>query len=182
MGKDPDAIRQEIEDTRARIGERVDAIGYKADVGARVGDTIAEKREAVSEKVSDIKERLTGAGSPGDPEQLRRGARRAAGIAQENPLGLALGAVAVGFVAGLLLPSTELEDERIGEVADTVRDRAVETGREALDRGQQVAQEAARRAGEAVDETGQRHLDEMRESTAERADDAVESARRQTRS
>jgi Protein of unknown function (DUF3618) len=32
MGQDPDEIRQEIEQTRAEMGETVEAIGYKADV------------------------------------------------------------------------------------------------------------------------------------------------------
>jgi hypothetical protein len=38
MGQDPDRIRQEIEDTRERLTETVDAIGYKADVPARAKD------------------------------------------------------------------------------------------------------------------------------------------------
>lgn len=32
MGEDPAAIRQEIEQTRERMGDTVDALGYKADV------------------------------------------------------------------------------------------------------------------------------------------------------
>ena len=32
MGQDPDAIRDEIEQTRADMSEAVEAIGYKADV------------------------------------------------------------------------------------------------------------------------------------------------------
>ena len=35
MGQDPAAIRQEIEQTRERMGDTVDALGYKADVPAR---------------------------------------------------------------------------------------------------------------------------------------------------
>ena len=32
MGQDPDAIRQDIEQTRAEMSETVQAVGYKADV------------------------------------------------------------------------------------------------------------------------------------------------------
>ena len=45
MGQDPDTIEREIEDRRERIGERIDALSYKADVKSRVGDAITEKRD-----------------------------------------------------------------------------------------------------------------------------------------
>ena len=35
MGETPDDIREEIEETRARMGDTVEAIGYKADVKSR---------------------------------------------------------------------------------------------------------------------------------------------------
>src|SRR5215210_3328864 len=59
---------------------------------------------------------------------LRRRGRSPLGVAQENPIGLALGSVAVGFVAGMLVPSTRVEDERLGPMADEVKERAKETG------------------------------------------------------
>jgi hypothetical protein len=36
MGETPEDIRGEIENTRARMGEPVEAIGYKADVKSRM--------------------------------------------------------------------------------------------------------------------------------------------------
>ena len=63
------------------------------------------------------------------------------GLSKENPLGLAIGGAAVGFLAGMLLPSTRVEDENLGEVSDQVIDRVKETGQDALERGKQVAQE-----------------------------------------
>ena len=43
MGQDPAAIRQEIEQTRERMGDTVDALGYKADVPSRTKDSISDK-------------------------------------------------------------------------------------------------------------------------------------------
>jgi hypothetical protein len=40
MGEDPDMIRKDIEDTRERMGETVDALGYKADVKGRAKDSV----------------------------------------------------------------------------------------------------------------------------------------------
>jgi hypothetical protein len=163
MGKDPDTIEQEIADTRARMGERVDALSYKTDVKARIGDRVGEARDAVTGKVrelaSGVSERAPGT------EDVRRQSRLAAGIVRDNPLGLAIGAVAAGFLAGLLLPSTRAEDEAIGEAADSVRGQAMETGREALDRGRQVAQDVARTAHDSAS----RHASELGDSAREHA-------------
>jgi hypothetical protein len=40
MGQDPSDIRAEIEQTRERVGNEVDALSYKTDVPARVGDYV----------------------------------------------------------------------------------------------------------------------------------------------
>jgi ElaB/YqjD/DUF883 family membrane-anchored ribosome-binding protein len=127
MGEDPNAIRADIERTRADMGDTVDALGYKADVKSRAKDRISE---------------TTG---------------RAAGVAQENPLGLAIGGIAVGFLAGILAPSSRMEDEKLGPVADQVKDQIKETGQEAVERGKDVAQQAADTAKEA----GREHAQEM---------------------
>jgi hypothetical protein len=90
--------------------------------------------------------------SGGDAKQS---ARRVLGLAQENPLGLVIGAAALGFLAGLATPSTRVEDERLGPVADQVKDKAWETGQEAMERGRQVAQEATQAAVQTAKEHGQ---------------------------
>ena len=96
-------------------------------------------------------------GSTPDSGDVKQGAQRAAGVAKENPLGLAIGATAVGFVSGMLIPSTRVEDEKIGPMADQVKDKAKETGQEALERGKHVAQDAA----EVAKEEGRQHAQEM---------------------
>jgi hypothetical protein len=130
------------------MGDTAEALGHKADVPGRA-------REAVAGKVDTVKEKFTGAkGSVSDStpsgEDVKQGARQAVGIAKENPLGLALGGVAVGVIAGLLLPSTRVENERIGPMADQVKD-------EAMERGKHVAQQAA----ETAKEEGQKQAQEM---------------------
>jgi ElaB/YqjD/DUF883 family membrane-anchored ribosome-binding protein len=171
MGQDPDAIRQDIEQTRAEMTETVEAIGYKADVPARAKEKVAGKLDTVKDKVTRARKAVAGTASrAGDTvgdtasrvsdatpsgDQVRQRARRAAGLAQENPLGLAIGAVAVGFLAGLAVPSTRVEDERLGPVADEVKDKVKETGQEALERGKEVAREAAGSTAEAAREQGQ---------------------------
>ena len=104
-----------------------------------------------------------------DTERVQQQARRAAGIAQENPLGLALGSVAVGFVAGMLFPSTRVEDEKLGPVADQVKERAAETGQEALQRGRQVARDVADQAKDTARESGQQQAQEVKDQARQSA-------------
>src|SRR6478609_1200620 len=165
MGEDPDRIRREIEQTRADMGETVDALGYKTDVKARAKDSIQDKKESVMGVASSAKERLVGAGQTvgdktPDSDQVKHQARRAKSVAQENPLGLAVGAVAVGFLAGMLIPSTRIEDEKLGEMSDDVIERAKQTSQEALERGKQVAQDAA----ETAKDSGREHAEELKET------------------
>ena len=46
----------------------------------------------------------------------------------------------------MLIPSTRVEDEKLGPMADDVKERAKQTGQEALEHGKQVAQDAAETA------------------------------------
>jgi hypothetical protein len=150
MGQDPDLIRRDIEQTRERMGETVDALGYKADVKTRAKESVTGKVDTVKEKLVGAKDSTMDATpSTGD---VKQGAQRAVGVAQENPLGLAIGSVAIGFLAGMLIPSTRVEDEKIGPVADQVKDRVKETGQEALERGKQVAGDAAQAAKDSAQE------------------------------
>jgi gas vesicle protein len=171
VGQDPSEIRQDIERTRAEMGDTVEALSYKADVKARAKDSITDRVDSVKSRVGIATSKVSDATPSG--QDVKHGARRAKGIAEENPLGLAIGAVAVGFVAGLVVPSTRAEDERIGPMADQVKDMAKETGQEALERGKQVAEQTAQSAKETAQQAGQEHAQELKESAAQGARDAA---------
>jgi tetrahydromethanopterin S-methyltransferase subunit F len=182
MGEDPDRIRREIEATREEMGEAVDALSYKADVKSRARDSIVEKKDSAKESLMGTKESLkskvvgasdrVGEASP-DGQQVKDNARRAVGIAQENPLGLAIGSVAAGFIVGMLLPSSRVEDQKLGPIADDVKEKVKETGQEALERGQQVAQEAAQSAQQTVQEKGREHGEELASSAQQNMQQAT---------
>jgi hypothetical protein len=178
MGQDPTAIREQIEQTRERMGETVDAIGYKADVPARAKDSIGEKVDTLKSKISGAGGHVSDATPSG--AEVKQGARQAVGVVQENPLGLALGAAALGFLAGMLAPATKLEDERIGPVADQVKEQVKQTGEAAVEHGKQITQETAEMAAGKVQETLAEVKEQAKDSTQSHAeelsDDAKESA------
>ena len=195
MGQDPDTIRREIEQTRDRMGDTVEAIGYKADVPARTKDkvtgTFSDVKERIGGTATDMKERIGGTASsvneatPGT-EDVKHAARRGASIAQENPLGLAIGSIAFGFLAGMLIPSTRVENEKIGPMAEQVREQAIQTGQEALEHGKQVAQEVtstvqehAQQAKDEVKETAQQAAQEHGEQLKQTAQENAQQMREQ---
>jgi hypothetical protein len=172
MGEDPSVIRAEIEETRVRVGDEVDALSYKTDVGARAGDFVEEKKEAVKSKLVGAKDAVVGTATK--PVPSRQQLASVKDTAERNPVGLAIGGLAAGFVIGTLLPSTRVENERLGEVSDRVVDAARETASEAVDRGKHVAQEATQAAVDTAKETGRQQTDELTSTLQERAQGATD--------
>lgn len=175
MGQEPSQIREEIEETRAQMGDTVDALAYKTDVKTRVKESFADKRERLIEQVQGTTHKV-GEATP-DGEQVKEGARQAAGLAQENPLGLAIGGLAAGFLAGMMLPSSRIEDEKVGPIADQVKETAVETGQEALERGQEVAGQVGEQVKEGAEDVGRQAMETARQSGQEQAEELKDSAK-----
>ncbi|MCW3041100.1 MAG: protein of unknown function ElaB [Solirubrobacterales bacterium] len=192
MGQDPSTIRKDIEQTRERMGDTVDALAYKSDVGARAKDAVTGRVDSVKEKLgvaqSAASDKLSAAGdaapSTGD---VAAQARKAKGLAQENPMGLAIGAVAVGFVAGLLIPNTRVENEAIGPVAGELREQVQDAAQLAAGHVQDAAQDvvssakdaaqsAASEVADAAKQAGQQHADQAKDELGEKAQDVAQTA------
>lgn len=219
MGQDPSEIRHEIERTRARMGDTVEALGYKADVPARVKDAVndrvetvkgtigevvdsvkqtmgdasdkmgkalggaretarsgmsqagekmgsmGEMRERMAGSMGDVRERVSG--SMGEmqkrigekmpsPDDVR-GMASKVGMAVENPLGLALGALALGFIAGLLIPVTSYEREKVGPIRDDLLERAQHISGDVVEHGRAVFTETAQATMAAAQQAAQQH-------------------------
>jgi gas vesicle protein len=169
MGEETTRIRGEIEDTRDRMSDTVDQLAHKANVPGRVKESIAGKRDRLREQMQGTASRVSD-GTP-DASDVTQGAKRAVGVAEENPIGLALGGVAAGFLVGMLLPPTKIEDEKVGPMADEVKQRAAETGQEAIERGKQVAQDAAQAATESAQDAAQNVKETVQESGREQAEE-----------
>ncbi len=172
MAHRSDELKSDIEQTRAQMGETADALAYKADVPTRTKDWVGEKKDAVVSTVSGATSKV-GDVAP-DGEHVTQSMGRMKRLAERNPLGLAIGGAAAGFIAGLLAPSTRIEDERVGPMADEVKATAADAGREALDRGKQVVQEAGATAVETAKEHGREQGEELATSLQEKAQELTQ--------
>lgn len=154
MGEDTSQIRREIEATRTRMGDTVEAIGYKADIPSRVRDNVSDRiasvKETISGTVGQARQTTASAG-----ETAREKARGTVSMAVENPLGLALAALAVGFLGGLAVPITDVERERIGPAGDQLAQRAQSVASEAVEAGKAVLNETLASASQSIQQHGQ---------------------------
>jgi gas vesicle protein len=172
-----DEIRSDIQQTRSEMVATMGALGHKADVKGRMSDSISRKKNALFGAVGSGKDRLVGGadrlvstvtGAVPDTQQVADGARKV-GVSKQSPVGLVVAGGAAGLLVGLLMPSTRMEDERIGEMADQMKDTVKETGSEALERGKQVAQDAASAASDSASQQGQ-ELTETLQDNVKQAD------------
>ncbi|MBV8170553.1 MAG: DUF3618 domain-containing protein [Candidatus Eremiobacteraeota bacterium] len=182
MGKDADQVRREIEDTRDAMGDTVDAIQYRTDVPQRMKDSISDTVDAVKEKAGDVKDKVsesTAGISNGfarltdslpDASDIQEGARRVVRAAQDNPLVLAVGAAAVGFLLGVLMPSTSIERERLGPASRRLKEGAAQTGREMLEHGKEVARETAETARISAQRHGQQVMAQVEDRVKDWSD------------
>ena len=195
-------IRQQIEESRENLGSAVGALAYKADVKNRGKEAIEDKKEAIMEKVDDLKSRLPaggdGEGSMGETiksklpdgdaiksklpdadaiksklpggvadaavrigdatpskDDIKRKTQDVAGSASEHPVAVVAGAAAAGLVAGLALPKTDLEREKLAPAAHNVRAEVQGSVQEAVEQAKSAAQDVASNVAEAVKEKGQ---------------------------
>ena len=146
-----DELKQEISQTREQMAETADALAYKADVPTRTKDWVGDKKDAIVSAVGGATSAV-GEATPDGADVAQSAGPTEASCGAKPCWPLAIGGAAVGFIAGLLAPSTRIEDERIGPTADEVKATATEAGREALDSGKDVVQEAGSTAIETAKE------------------------------
>jgi ElaB/YqjD/DUF883 family membrane-anchored ribosome-binding protein len=156
---------------RERAGEMASGVqGRLNTAGERVSHAAASARESVSHAAASARERVGETA-----EHLRHQVRQQGGktketfnyLRDEQPLVLGALGFALGAALGAGLPSTQREDELMGEARDQVIHRVQELGEEQLDKAKHVASAAANAA------LDQAHKEGM---TQENADQALREA------
>jgi ElaB/YqjD/DUF883 family membrane-anchored ribosome-binding protein len=105
----PEQVREEIEQTRAELGDTVAALAEKTDVKAQAKQAVDATKETVTGRVSEIRQNLTGkkddvlsSAQEATPESVGDAGERVKAFVVENSLAV----VAVsGFALGWLIRS-----------------------------------------------------------------------------
>jgi hypothetical protein len=96
MAQDPSEVRAAIEDDRQALADTVQALAHKADVKARVRETVAHNSDELQRKASDAVSKARDV----TPDQVRSGWGSVVHSARARPLPFALGGA---FLFGLLV-------------------------------------------------------------------------------
>lgn len=133
MDQERNEVR-EVDDARRRVAQDVRNVAENANVVERAKETAQDKmddvRGTMSERVRQAREKL---------EDARD--RMQDFSPTENPIGMLIAGLAVGFLIGLALPVTRFESERIGPIAQDMKEKARQTGSEVVRRGGEVIKE-----------------------------------------
>lgn len=130
----------EVEDARRRVAEDVRSVAENANVVERAKESAQNKiddvKSSVGQRVQGVRDKLEDA-----RDQVREGARNIQLNPADNPIGMLIAGMAVGFLIGLALPVTRLESERLGPIAHDMKDKAKQAGSEVVRRGGEVIKE-----------------------------------------
>ena len=138
MDQDRDQFRQ-VEDARERVAQDVRSVAENANVVERTKETVRDKvddaKSMVSDRVRDARQKLETARDTMQ-ESVQNVTSNLGNLnPMENPIGMLLAGLAVGFLIGLALPVSRFEAERIGPITDDVKDRVRRARGEVMRRG-----------------------------------------------
>jgi hypothetical protein len=140
-----------LKEKTSQLKEKGTQLKQKAGSGMQsIKERTAEKASALrmraSEKSAHLKERAR--------HGYEHGRESFSRTADEQPLTVGLGFLAIGVLAGMLLPSTRKEDELVGPTRDRIVNRTREAAEDAVHRGKEVAHRAVEVAKQQAQEQG----------------------------
>ncbi len=142
-----DSTKEALSSASDRVS---DAADWTKEHASDLGHQVSDKASALSHQARD---RASALGT-----QAKQQAKRARlgfwQTMEENPLMVGAAVLAVGVVTGLLIPSTDKEDELMGETRDHLLDGAKEVGQQALDKGKHVAEAMVDKVKEEAEHQG----------------------------
>lgn len=120
-----------LEDARAVAGTKLS--DAKSTARAKISDATDSVRENISEFGDAAQEQIATTG-----QATKSAALNAKGLLEKNPLGLALGSIAAGFLIGLALPVSDLERDNVGPIGEKLKDQAKAATTEMVAQGKAV--------------------------------------------
>lgn len=138
---DPDAIRDDIESTRAELGYDVDALADKV----RPSSIAHRQAEKVKSRFASVKESVMGS-AHSSTNSVTDAGHTAVAKAKGNPLAVGLIVFGAGWLISSLIPASDAERD----VAETAKEKAQPLVEKAKGAAQDAAQNLKEPAMEAV--------------------------------
>jgi ElaB/YqjD/DUF883 family membrane-anchored ribosome-binding protein len=164
-------------ETKGKIGEKASAVTHQLkDKLASAGEVAKEKVSAVRDRASELSARAT----DGTRQIYSRAREQVVTTADQHPLEVGLVALAAGLIAGLMVPTPNVINRKVGPIADRLRARTRDRGSEILERGKRVAEAAVHAAKDEAEFQGLTP-DRLREKASAVADRAREAGEQTAR-
>jgi uncharacterized protein YjbJ (UPF0337 family) len=157
-------VAEQASATAARVGERVRSAASVAGANlTAAGDGLTDSMRSGARAIGDA---ATGIAQGG-----RSASRALADLGREQPLLVAATGLVLGALIGALLPSTQFEDELVGETSDAAKERLREVAGEQYEKAKDAAVRTAEAALDAsgVTESAHEGGKESREGSEKRA-------------
>ena len=135
---DPDALRAEIEQTRANLSQNVNALGEAVQPSNIAKRQVSKGTGAATGVTSSVSDSVSGVGSSVTGTVSNAG-QTAKTQAQGNPMAAGLIALGAGWLLGSLLPASERERQ----AASAVKEQATPLVGQAQEMAKEVAKETA---------------------------------------
>jgi gas vesicle protein len=144
-----DAAGRAADTVQGAAGQASDRVQQAAgQAGERVQQAASRAGDAVQGAVGQVQDSAQQLGANAQRTAMRARYGLEAAI-YENPLGMGAAALVAGLAVGLAAPSTDVEDQFMGDV----RDRVLQQGQEKLQDTLEHVQHVAQRTGEAATQT-----------------------------
>jgi hypothetical protein len=179
VGDKVGSAKDSVASTTSTVGEKVGSAKESvASTASTMGDKMSSARESVSSGAGSASE--TAGSAVGTVKEhmpttddARQGVQRVASVAKANPMALAIGALVLGAAAGIALPKTRVEEEKVAPVAENLREQGVEKATQAVQQGREVIAEKASQVAEQGQQAVQQVTEQARERVSETADRAA---------
>jgi len=178
MGQSPEELKQDIESTRADLGETLDAIGDRVSPGR----VIERRKNRTRQRLAELRERVMGAASDTVETAKDRLAATAdtvrevpqAGRQQTQGRPLVAGALAfgLGFLVAAVLPRTEAEERAAAQLAEKVeplKQELTAAGQDVAEQLKEPAQQAATQLKESAVSAAHEVADQARDGVDQTA-------------
>ncbi len=175
MDQERDRVRQ-VEDARERVAQDVRSVAENANVVDRTKEkvqgkvddaksAVSDKLQGARDKIGSARDKLSSARDTvqGSVSDMKTNVTNNIGNLNpmENPIGMLLGGLAVGFLIGLALPVTRFESERIGPITEDMKGRVRQAGTEVMRRGGEVIKDTIEASKEAATNSLREQAKEM---------------------
>jgi hypothetical protein len=169
------SAKDALSSATGKVGDAADwTKEHASELGHEVADRASSMGHGVAHRASALR---------GQAKQKARSARLGFWqTMEENPLMVGAAVLALGVIAGLAVPSTDKEDELMGETRDRLLDDVKEAGQQALDKGKHVAEAVADKVKEEARNQGltaEGVVDKVKNVAREATNTVKEEAKRQ---